>query len=240
MFYIHSFPQCGRRFSSSHNLVTSLLQHYKKSIWSRPSSTVREFPFYSLCLYFTHLFSPLLFILCKWNQVFKNWCVLHSSLKADSFGGVPIPPRPLISQLPYSNNPCLSYIYLSPHTITLFFFWKKGLVKCTNTGRLQWKSRAEKPFPQLCFSKAWNKLDLPETAFCRVTLQTSCFLEPIATPITWARAQHFLNLRLLPDVIQCNHSAVDLVLRISVSKHTILSWCFSYLKELYSACLNKE
>lgn len=63
MFHIHSFPQCGRHFSSSHNLVTSLLQHYIKSIWNRPCSWIlREFPFF-FCLYFIHL-SLLYFLFC--------------------------------------------------------------------------------------------------------------------------------------------------------------------------------
>lgn len=162
---------------------------------------------------------------------------MHSSLKADSFGGVPIPQRPLVSQLPCSNNPWLSYIYFFPHTITIFFFFKKRPINSPNTGTDFSVSVEQK---NLFHSSAFLNLDLPETVFCRVTLQTPCFFQPITPPITWARDQHFLKLKLLPDVIPHNHLAMNLVLGISVSEHTMLSWRFSYLRELYSACLNKE
>lgn len=94
-----------------------------KSIWSRLYSWIlRQFPFYSLCLYFIH-FSLLCFLFYATEIRFlgTKWILSHS-LKADSFGGVPIPLRPLISQLPYSKNPWLSYTYLSPHISTLSFF----------------------------------------------------------------------------------------------------------------------
>lgn len=128
MFHIHAFPDvCGRRFRSSHNPVTCLLQHYIKSIWSRSCSWIlREFPFYSPCLYFIHL-SPLDFLFYATEIRFlrtDGFCIALWKQTALRVG--PIPPRHLISQLPFSNNPWLSYIYLSPQTITLFF-WKKRL-----------------------------------------------------------------------------------------------------------------
>lgn len=162
---------------------------------------------------------------------------MHSSLKADSFGGCSHSSKASVSQLPCSNNPWLSYIYFFPHTITIFFFFKKRLINSPNTGTDFSVSVEQK---NLFHSSAFLNLDLPETVFCRVTLQTPCFFQPITPPITWARDQHFLKLKLLPDVIPRNHLAMNLVLGISVSEHTMLSWRFSYLRELYSACLNKE
>lgn len=227
--------------SAAHTILLLLCYNIIKSPFEADPLQQWENSHFILSASILHTFFLLYFLFCANEIRFLRIDVFCIALwKQTALGVFPfLQGLSFLSCLTAITPAWATSIYL-PTPLLFFFFWKKGLVKCTNTGRLQWKSRAEKPFPQLCFSKAWNKLDLPETAFCRVTLQTSCFLEPIATPITWARAQHFLNLRLLPDVIQCNHSAVDLVLRISVSKHTILSWCFSYLKELYSACLNKE
>lgn len=123
-FMFTPFHNNVRCCSSSHSHVTYLPKHCIKSVWSRHCCWIlRQFAslksLFSLRLFCT-FFLPLLFILCYWGWVFKNRWILHRSLEADSLGSVPIPPRPLISQLPLGNNPWLSCVYSPPQTIRLF------------------------------------------------------------------------------------------------------------------------
>lgn len=142
----HSFPSTmwqtlQQLTQSCYFAITLYKVHLKQTLFL---NTERIPNLFSLPLFYTP-FSPLLLILCNWNQVFKNGWILHRSLKADSFGGVPIPQRPLISQLPCSNNPvwALSISF----SIPLQFFFKKRLINSPTTSRPQCKCRAEKPFP---------------------------------------------------------------------------------------------
>lgn len=213
--------------------ITLYKVHLKQALFL---NTERIPILFSLPLFY-RLFSPLLLILCNWNQVFKNGWILHSSLKADSFGGVPIPQRPPFLSYLVAITPGWAISISFPTPLQFIFFFKKRLINSPYTGTDFSVSVEQK---NLFHSSAFLNLDLPETVFCRVTLQTPCFFQPVTPPITWARDQHFLKLKLLPDVIPHNHLAMNLVLGISVLEHTMLSWRFSYLRELYSACLNKE
>lgn len=131
MLHVRSFPQLWQTSQQLTQQPCYLFSTRLRKVHLRQTlllNTEKIPILFSLPL-FTTPFSPLLFILSQWDQDFKDWWILHRYLKADSLGGVPSPPRPLVSQLLFSNNFWLNCIYLSPHNITIFFFFlKKRLV----------------------------------------------------------------------------------------------------------------